>query len=379
MINVCDKTLTVVSQNAYLAELPFLWIRTAASPKIGFGHLRRCLILAQSLLDCSKPVFLIDSGDRWCRAQLAKSGCGFFCEESDSAWVHLPDPAAILIDTRHAGGLDHLVITAQDRGVPVISIHDMGLNPLSSDVIIDGSIAPSLFQGASSRNAATFRGAAATFRGADYMVLDPAFRALHQKRRRMRRNIRTVVINMGGGDSQRFFPRVLEGLKLWAQEEVEVIGLRGFVNWGQEKLEQMDWHPLHFRWECAPPALFLADADLAITAGGLSAYEALCAGTPLLALSYDPLQQAAINAMHAAGACINLGPGDALDPTQLAKVLSTINAVNSGISERKRISLKGRKIVDGRGAERVSRIVRQLICNRSIDKRSMANDREIGK
>jgi spore coat polysaccharide biosynthesis predicted glycosyltransferase SpsG len=351
-----------VPENAHLGGQPYLWIRTAAGPQIGFGHLRRCMTLAQSLRDCSRPLFLLDSWDRWCREQLTNRDYEFCCEECDGAWVRLPEPAALLIDTRLADGLDQLIATAQNRKIPVISIHDMGLNPLPSDIVIDGSIVPSLFHGASLRNAKSFS-------GADYMVLDPAFQAIHRKRMRICKSIRLVVVNLGGGNSQKYFPLILEGLKRWAQEEVEVIGLRGFVHWGQEKLAQMEWHPLHFRWECAPSNRFLANADLAITAGGLSAYEALCAGTPLIALSYDSLQQAAINAIETAGACINLGPGDDLDPMRLAEVLSSIS---TGMDERRRISMNGQKMVDGRGAERVSRIVRRLIYERSP-----TGDREI--
>jgi UDP-2,4-diacetamido-2,4,6-trideoxy-beta-L-altropyranose hydrolase len=362
MTIACDKTLTAVPENAHLGGQPYLWIRTAAGPQIGFGHLRRCMTLAQSLRDCIKPLFLLDSWDRWCREQLRDRDYEIWCEECDSAWARLPEPAALLIDTRLTDGLDHLIASAQNRRIPVISIHDMGLNPIHSDVAIDGSIVPTLFQDASFGNAKSFS-------GADYMVLDPAFQALHKKRLRICKSIRSVVVNLGGGDSQKYFPRILEGLKQWAQEAVEVIGLRGFVHWGQEKLAQIDWHPLHFRWECAPPNRFLANADLAITAGGLSAYEALCAGTPLIALSYDALQQAAINAIETAGACINLGPGDDLDPMRLVEVLSSINA---GMDKRRRIALNGRKMVDGRGAERVSRIVQRLIYERSP-----AGDREI--
>jgi spore coat polysaccharide biosynthesis predicted glycosyltransferase SpsG len=258
-------------------------------------------------------------------------------------------------------GLGFLITQARNRGIPVISIHDLGLNPLPSDVVIDGSIAPGSFQNAFSQKAEIFR-------GADYMILDPVLQQLHRKRRRTRKKIQSVVINLGGGNSRTFFPKILEGLKLWDQE-VTVIGIRGFVRWGQDLLERKDWHPIHFRWESAAPYPFLMNADLAITAGGLSAYEALCTGTPLLALSYDPLQQIAIHAMAGAGACVDLGPGEDLNPIQLAEALARLDADCEG---RERISLKGKTIVDGCGAERVSGIVRDLIYRRTAGCREHA-------
>jgi UDP-2,4-diacetamido-2,4,6-trideoxy-beta-L-altropyranose hydrolase len=350
MIMSCDKTLTVAPGSVHLRERAYLWIRTAAGPQIGFGHLRRCMILAQSLHDCCSPLFLLNPLDSWCQEQLKDRGYEFFCEEPDKAWLLFPDPLAVLIDTRLADGLDLLIAAAMKRGISVISIHDLGLNPLPSNIIIDGSIVPGSFQDAFSRDAEIFR-------GPDYLILDPVFQQLHQTRRQIRKKIQSVVINLGGGDSQKFFLKILEGLKLWAQE-VSVVGIRGFVSWGQDRFERIDWSPLHFHWESASPDQFLMNADLAITAGGLSAYEALCTGTPLLAISYDPLQQTAINAMAAAGACIDLGPGDELDPARLAGILGRLNA---DCEERTRISLNGRKIIDGCGTERVSSLIQKRI------------------
>jgi UDP-2,4-diacetamido-2,4,6-trideoxy-beta-L-altropyranose hydrolase len=312
------------------------------------------MILAQSLHDCSTPLFLLDSQDRWCQEQLTAQGYEFCCEELDKAWSLFPDPSAIIIDTRFIEGLGPLITSARNRGIPVISIHDLGLNALPSDIVIDGSMVPGSFQNIFSRKVEIFR-------GADYMILDPVLQSLHRKRRRTRKKIQSVVINLGGGNSQAFFPKILEGLKLWAQE-VTVVGIKGFVRWGQDRLERMDWHPIHFRWESAAPYPFLMNADLAITAGGLSAYEALCTGTPLLALSFDPLQQVTIHAMAGAGACVDLGPGKDLNPMQLAETLARLDADREG---RARISLKGKKIVDGCGAERVSGIVRELIRRRA--------------
>ena len=78
-------------------------------------------------------------------------------------------------------------------------------------------------------------------------------------------------------------------------------------------------------------------ADLAITAGGLAAYEALCAGTPLMALSYDGFQQSAIRSLLTkSGACIDLGPGDNFDPARLPEKLT---AMEGNLIERNPHSL----------------------------------------
>jgi spore coat polysaccharide biosynthesis predicted glycosyltransferase SpsG len=344
-----DKTMTALPQNSQSAGSPDLWIRTAASPKLGFGHLRRSLVLAEELKDCCTPLFLLDYDDSWSKGQLEKASFGYFNGGVDKAWEVLPDPVAILIDTRLAGGLDRLLAVAKTRRIPVISIHDLGLNMLPSDIIVDGSIASA--DGYATHVDAEY------YTGTDYMILSPAYRGLYLQNRPIRKKIRSIFVNLGGGYSGKYFLKVLEGLQLWARE-VDVIGVPGFTAWGQELMAQKNWSPLHFRWENRDIEQNLFHSDLAITSGGIAAYEALCAGTPLLALSYDHLQQITIRRLSSLEACIDLGLGDELDPAKLAEVLSPIE---TDVHKRRRLSCHGRQIVDGKGFERVAQIIRQSI------------------
>jgi spore coat polysaccharide biosynthesis predicted glycosyltransferase SpsG len=343
------KTMTVSPQNSRCAGLPSIWIRTSASPKLGFGHFRRSLVLAEALRDCCTPVFLLDPDDSWSQAHLEKQNCGFFSGGIETAWEALPAPAAVLVDTRLLGGLDRLITAAKTRGIPVISIHDLGLNILPSNIIVDGSIAPA--------DAGSVNADAKYFFGTDYMILDPIYRVLYLQSKPIREKIRSVFVNLGGGISGRYFSKVLEGLQLWARE-VEVIGVPGFASWGQESMAQKDWGPLIFHWENRGIEPLLFQSDLAITAGGIAAYEALCAGTPLLALSYDSLQQITIKKLSDLEACIDLGLGDELAPMKLAGILS---GIDTDVEKRKLLSSHGRQIVDGQGSERVARIIRQSI------------------
>jgi spore coat polysaccharide biosynthesis predicted glycosyltransferase SpsG len=330
-----------------------LWIRTAAGPVIGFGHLRRSIILAQALCDCAIPVFLLDREDGWSQQQLADLGFDFITDDFNEVWTYSPGPVALLIDTRIETGLGLLISTAKDRGIPVISIHDLGLNPLPSDVVIDGSILQAFTD--FPRHDATI------FSGTSYLVLDPIYGSIHQQLHPISKKIESVFVNLGGGDSRKHYLKVLEALKLWARE-LDVIGVSGFSSWNQKHVDESDWNPLHFSWISQSIPNRLCHADLAITTGGLAAYEALCTGTPLLALSYDRLQQITITTLAKAGACIDLGLGDDLDPAKLPELLSSIE---SDRESRERFSMRGRWIVDGRGTERVARILRRIIKGRT--------------
>jgi hypothetical protein len=113
----------------------------------------------------------------------------------------------LIIDTRETRGLIQLLAECRRRGIPVISIHDLGLNPLPSDLVVDGSVLPVAYDAPSPQSEFRY--------GTSYMVLDPSFAVFHDRKKRLKTQISSVVINLGGGDSKEYYPRVLRGLCSW--------------------------------------------------------------------------------------------------------------------------------------------------------------------
>jgi spore coat polysaccharide biosynthesis predicted glycosyltransferase SpsG len=335
------------------SALPALWIHIGSGPQMGFGHLMRCMILAGELPGCARAFFALNPDDRWSGKHLAARGFDYQNIDLSRLWrdtaIH---PAVVLIDTRISGDLDAFICAARKKRVAVISLHDMGLNPLCSDIAVDGSIAAAFLHDLPARR---------TFTGPAYMVLDPAFSDLRRPHPRIRGEIRSVFVGLGGGDARKYFSRVLAGLRLWAtgiERNIEVVGMRGFVEWGQDDFNEKTFNPLRIRWESGPSSGLLCDCDLAVAAGGISAYEALCSGAPLLALSWDSLQQTAIDRMEEAGCCVSLGAGDDLTPEFLSDLLGKLDR---DVAAREKMIRRGMEIVDGRGADRVAAIIRSII------------------
>jgi len=332
-----------------------LWIRTASGPAIGFGHLRRSLILARRLRSFARPVFLLDPEDIWSRKEVSCRRLDVIDYCARQPWPDRACPAALLIDTRRRPGIRLLVREAHRRGIPVISIHDLGLMSIPSDMAIDGSIRP--FAGGFPPQGRI------SFGGPEYLVLDPAFAALHLRPKRVKQELRRLTVNLGGGNSRRYFENVLQGLQA-AGLDAEVIGIPGFMDWGQREFERTDRRALRFRW-AAPGetvAELLWSADLAITAGGLSAYEALCVGTPLCALSWDRHQRVTVKALAREGACLDLGAGSSLQPRRMA---ARIARLGRDPGHRRRLSRRGRQLVDGLGVRRVAGRIRALAAGRA--------------
>jgi spore coat polysaccharide biosynthesis predicted glycosyltransferase SpsG len=326
-----------------------LWIRTAAGPSIGFGHLCRSLILARILREQLSPVFLLDADDQWSQPQIQRAGFNAVEFRPQGQFNGADPPVGLLIDTREKTGLSELVSEANQRAIPTISIHDLGLAMLPSDVLIDGSIAPNCCDARASR----------CYTGLPYLVLEPSFARYNSITKMPPERANKVVISLGGGDTSTYFPKILEALRQ-TELELDVIGVPGFLSWGQESLSGLNWQPLQFRW--AEPEQNVADlmfeCDMAITAGGLSAYEALCSGIPLCAFSYDRHQEIALRELCRAGACVDLGPGHSLGSNFLTSIFQLLA---ESYELRSRLSRRGREMIDGRGAERVAQIVYQSV------------------
>jgi spore coat polysaccharide biosynthesis predicted glycosyltransferase SpsG len=293
------------------------WVRTAAGPTIGFGHLRRTLTLARMLRSSVTPLFLLDSDDRGSQEQVQRDQFGYQMFRPGKSWPDYVSPSAILIDTRKEQGLKWLMAEARRRAVPVVSIHDLGLMPLASDLAIDGSIHP--FAGGLCPEGTNYCG------GPSYLVLDPAYASCRRRAKRIRRKVGRIIINLGGGDSRRYFRKVLQGLQRTGLS-LDVVGVPGFARWGQEELARECWHPLR--------------------------------------LSYDRLQRMTVKALAESGLCLDLGYGRSLTPSRLAFQCFRL----AGDRElRRELASRGRRTVDGLGAQRVCRMLRSILMRRATE------------
>jgi UDP-2,4-diacetamido-2,4,6-trideoxy-beta-L-altropyranose hydrolase len=99
-------------------------------------------------------------------------------------------------------------------------------------------------------------------------------------------------------------------------------------------------------------------SDLAISAGGSTLYEFAACGTPVMAFILADNQEGLVQKMDELGYILNLGWHHQLKEEL---VLSELREMMDDYPLRKEMSLKGQKLIDGKGTERiVERIVQNL-------------------
>jgi spore coat polysaccharide biosynthesis predicted glycosyltransferase SpsG len=218
----------------------------------------------------------------------------------------------------------------------VASIHDRGVAPLASDLAIDGSICPGAVP------------AARVLSGPTYALLDPSIAA----RRPHARIKRRVLVTLGGGPRAELARQI--ATQVLAQEpDAEIRLASGWTT-------RPDLRSLPARAAWLPSSSLhdeLRNCEVAVVAGGMTLYEAAAVGTPAVALSVVPAQRPAVRAFSRVGVTLDGG----LARTTPAAVQRSARRVAGLVTQlldeaplRGRLSSKGRRLVDGRGAIRVA-------------------------
>ena len=116
------------------------------------------------------------------------------------------------------------------------------------------------------------------------------------------------------------------------------------------------------RWLESPSGLThaLAASDVAVVAGGVTLYEACALGCPAVGMAVVKAQRPAIRALASRGGILDAG-GPRVGRRTAARVGVAVATLVADGERRRRLGRQARRLVDGRGAERVARRIRTLV------------------
>ncbi len=307
--------------------------RIAAGPRLGFGHLIRCRAIARALGVMPRVSIRGTAATRRAGAAL-----GLRVLDGGPGLLDRETPQVLVVDDPSAKAARPWVSAARRRGIPVATIHDGGLARVDADLVIDGSV----------RTAP--RTDATRLFGPRYAVIDPRVAALGAGRRPTKGH---VLVAVGGGAHVfALVPAVVADLAR------RVPGLHIQVAAGFTPRHRRPALP-EGRW-LAPGQLgrALAAAQVAIVAGGITAYEACALGVPAVAVSVVPAQQPTVRALARCGAAVDGGPLGAAGASR--RVAAHSIRLLAAPAAQRRLAANGRRLVDGRGAARVAVALRAL-------------------
>jgi len=252
---------------------------------------------------------------------------------------HLPD--LIVVDDPVQKSADAWVRYARRLGVPVASVHDLGLAHVASDLVIDGTI-----------------GVHGDLRGAQFAILDPSIATIRNELRPAVPG--RVLIALGGGSHVLSLASRLSAAIACRSPQATIRVVRGFSSGRQSAALR------HATWVDAPDGLGheLADAEVAVVAGGVTLYEACAIGIAVVALPVTAAQHITVRAAACRGAAIDTGRPP-VDDGMVSRTADAVVALLQNPALRHRQSQAARALVDGAGAARVAARLRELVMRRA--------------
>ena len=341
-------------------------IRADAGPHIGAGHLMRCLALAQALQDRGgRARFVMSVSAEALEGRIegegllaSRLGCPTASEEDLKRTIALAQEDAadwVILDGYRFGADFQEGIRA--AGLRLMVIDDFGqAGRYAARVIVDQNLTA---REESYRRRDT---GAQLLLGLNYALLRREFRSWVGWTRDTPTVARRVLVTLGGATPDEGILRCLEAIEHIPDVHLSARIVRGPLSSDagallQQRLEQASprCQILH---SVSNMAELMTWADLAITAGGSTCWELACLGLPALILTYSRDQELVAEAMQAAGAAVWMGSGVSIRAEQLRGAIEEI--VPDDV-RRRQMSQAGRRLVDGRGAERVLSALEEVV------------------
>ena len=312
---------------------------------VGLGHLERMLALADELHPDVEVMMLIPDGDVELRRRVGERGHMVIEGAGET-------PARVTTAVNASPAFDVIVLDGYvfDVGLqrrlrdhaPLTVVDDLGL-PADCDLEVNPSPG-----GESLRP----EGATSFLGGAAYALIRTSVVHARELALQRGRDPRSVLVSTGATDSAGL-GRSLTSALLDRDAAVEVTRIVG-----PDSIDQAGDARPRERVVVAPPDLAdgLATATVYVGAAGTTAVQAACVGCPAVITTTARNQNAQAAALAAAGCAVVADAADLADAC-LALLDDPVR--------RAQMAVRGRYLVDGRGASRVADAIRHLVAARA--------------
>jgi len=336
-----------------------IFFRTDASIDIGTGHVMRCLALAEELKRSGASVSFICCEDR---GNLIEH-----IEKKGYDMHHLPSGIDTKTDSHLTQELlkkqpikiDWLIIDHYDIDISwesslrefvrkIMVIDDLANRKHDCDILLDQNY---------NKNGSRYDGLVpencVQLLGPEYALLRPQFREVRENFKRENNEVKRVLVFMGGADPSNETGKVLKAIKLLNRDNIAVDVVIGASNPFKNEIEniaqKMPGTVCHFNVSnMAEP---MSSADIGIGASGTSTWERCCVGLPSIVMILADNQKEIAEELEKEGVVVNLGWHEYIKEADIEDRIKHLIATPRKMKE---MSVRGMKMVDGRGAERVA-------------------------
>ncbi len=360
--------------------------RADASALIGSGHIVRCLALAHELGKAGwRIIFVAREMPPALRELVRKAGHVLRllpphpeeAARSDDGpgtcahWLRVPwqvdaEQTAALVHT--LGGADWLVVDhyaidarwekmLRPLARRILVLDDLADRPHDCDMLVDELVIrrPREYAGLVPETCQVLT-------GAEHALLRPEFRRLRPsalQRRRECGTLRRVLVMFGGGTERSFLLRTLEIVTSILPDNVEMDVALGAMRLTEEDLAKIG-RILSGRGAVhdfsANMARLMHDADMAIGASGMGAYERCCMGLPSVQFIQADNQRGTAEYFQRAGVALTI---DATGPSYFRELRRAVERLVMEDALRREMVRRAASLVDGEGARRIRGVMEE--------------------
>ncbi|MBC8204015.1 UDP-2,4-diacetamido-2,4,6-trideoxy-beta-L-altropyranose hydrolase [bacterium] len=331
-------------------------IRADADSRIGSGHIMRCLALAEAALKRGGYAHLLTGADSQIpEDRFGREGIEVHRIESE---LGSADDAYETVEFSRWRNVDWIVIDGYHfnsayrkevklAGKKVLAIDDDNCNKkYHADIILNQN---------PHANETLYRPdnpAASLLLGSEYILLRNEFIKWLGWTRYNPSKAENLLITMGGADIENAALIALKGVKPLINNGFKAQIVVGRSNIHYDELAEFikrEMKGIDIYRGIKDMSMLMTNADIAVTAAGITLYEAAFLGLPCAAMVLSDNQYPIADSMSRLGAAVNLGWYNTIEPEEIGWMMSRLSADEF---KRRRMCASGREIVDGLGRER---------------------------
>lgn len=334
-----------------------LLIRADASTDIGIGHVMRCLALAQAWLDAGgHATFALASGADELGNRIRTEGVGVSRIDAPPG---SQDDVLQTLKLRNETKANWLVLDGyqfaqeyrrelENSGLHLLLIDDHGdCAPYRSEIVVNVNPQASDAMYAESQLKTRF------LVGPKYALLRREFLAVSGARTKVAESAQRILLTFGGSDADNVTLQVLRALEKVRGLQLQITVIVGATNPNRASLEteiMRSFHVTKLLSDVGNMPQLMSESDLAITAGGATCQELAFLQVPMFLITIAENHEKTVEAYARANAAITAGWFNRIDGSALAASLRRV-ILDSKL--RAEICANAKKLVDGRGAQRV--------------------------
>jgi len=331
-----------------------LLFRADGKKSLGMGHIIRCLGLADALRR-ERPeleIFFLTKYEEG-KSVIEENGYQIIlvAEDGFDEIKGLAQKDALLITDFFDTDNSYISKIKKETGLKIISIdNNTTLKEIDSDIVINANVI--------NEKETKVIDSTQYFLGINYMILRKEFEK-ERREKKIHDKVSSILVMSGGADDPGLTLTAVKALQDVSRDvEITVVLGPGFAY--QDQLDDiLSESKREFNVIQNPDNLveIIKKTDMAVTAAGIAMWEFAALGVPSIVVPLAEHQADAAKAFENAGSVINIG----YSPQNITVIYEATIKLMRDKTLRKQLSKKGQQLVDGKGLERVVKIIKQMI------------------